>query len=176
MVYMYMCISSISQRCRFSAPAFRTPMEAMEHDMLCRIRAALHPLPLCAFPGEVYIRRNEILTDLVRHKHWDSSQDKYEVIASIVQYWSHGSHPERNAMVRIVSTTAQLDDVENVEQVVVPGETQVDLAIFEQLRDRVPNVSESAWDDVDDDMCITCSQNAMCEYTSPECYACYNEH
>ena len=119
-VHMYMCILSISQRCRFSAPAIRTPIEAMEHDMLCRIRDALHPFTFCAVPGEVYIRRNEILAELVRHKPWVSSQDKYEVIALIFKYRSHGSHPARNAMRRIVSITAQPDGVETVDQDVDP--------------------------------------------------------
>ena len=175
-VHMYVCILSISQRCRFSAPAIRTPIEAMEHDMLCRIRDALHPFTFCAVPGEVYIRRNEILAELVRHKPWVSSQDKYEVIALIFKYWSHGSHPARNAMRRIVSITAQPDGVETVDQDVDPGETEVVLAIFEQLRARVPDVSESAYDDVDDDVCHSCNQNAICEWTPPECFACYSEH
>ena len=79
-------------------------------------------------------------------------------------------------MRRIVSITAQPDGVETVDQDVDPGETEAVLAIVEQLRARVPDVSESACDDVDDDMCHSCNQNVVCEWTAPECYACYNEH
>ena len=52
-----------------------------EHDMLFRIRCALRPFTQCAVPEEVYIRRNEILAQLVHYKGWVSSQDKFEVLA-----------------------------------------------------------------------------------------------
>ena len=151
-------------------------MEAMENDMLLRIRDALHPFTFCAFPGEVYLRRNQILADLVHYRAWVSSQDKYEVIALIVSYWSHGSHPPRNAMRPLVPITAQPDVVEYVEPYADPGESAVLLAIFEELRHRVPAVSESECEDHDEDMCHSCNRNPMSEMTPPECFACYSEH
>ncbi len=153
-----------------------SPIEAMEHDMLLRIRDALHPFTFCVYPGEVYIRRNLILAQLVRHKDWVSSQDKLEVIALIFQYWSHGSHPPRGAMQPIVPITTQPDVVETVEQDVDPRKTEAMLAIFEELVHRVPEVSESECEEDDGDMCHSCRQSPMCEWTPPECFACYREH
>ena len=57
--------------------------EAMGNDMLLRIRNALQPFTFGALPGEVYIRRNEIVAQLVHHKGWVSNQDKFEVLALI---------------------------------------------------------------------------------------------
>ena len=110
-----------------------SPIEAMEHDMLLRIRDALHPFTFCAYPGEVYIRRNLILSQLVRHRGWVSSQDKFEVMALNFQCWSHGSHPPRGAMQPIVPITTQPDVIETVEQDVDPRTTEAMLAIFGEL-------------------------------------------
>ena len=74
---------SFTQILGFGDRAVTSPIEAMEHDMLLRIRDALHPFTFCAYPGEVYIRRTLILAQLVRHKGWVSSQDKFGVIALI---------------------------------------------------------------------------------------------
>ena len=61
-----------------------------EHDMLFRIRCALRPFTQCAVPEEVYIRRNEILAQLVHYKGWVSSQDKFEVLALATKNKKHG--------------------------------------------------------------------------------------
>ena len=163
-----------------------------EHDMLFRIRCALRPFTQCAVPEEVYIRRNEILAQLVHYKGWVSSQDKFEVLALatknknmkkqqnnknkpnknevlalIFQYWSHGSHPPRGALRLWSSYVDEQPDA---------GRIAATRAIFEQLSHRVPNVSESDGEEYDANLCHSCEQRPMCERTEPECEACYSEH
>ena len=151
-------------------------MEGMENDMVRRIRDALHPFTFCAFPGEVYSRRNDILKELVQSRAWASSQDKYEVISLIIRYWGHGSHPPRNALRPLVPITEPQGDVEHVDQHIDAGDVAALSAIFEDLCVRVPDVSENDCEDHDVEMCHSCNRNPMCEWTPPECEACYNEH
>jgi hypothetical protein len=104
---MHVCRSRFKLLGEHGITARTSPITAMEHDMLRRIRDALHPFTFCVFPEEVYIRRNKILFELVCHTGWASSQDKFEVIALIFQYWTHGSHPPRAAMRPIVPITTE---------------------------------------------------------------------
>ena len=148
----------------------------MEHDMLLRIRDALHPLTFCVFPEEVYSRRNKILSELVHHKGWGSDQNKFEVIALIFQYWTHGSHPPPGAMRPIVPTTTGPDDAQVTEPHVDPEPTEVMLEMWAELCQRVPEVADSESDEDDGDLCHSCRQHPMSEYTPPECLSCYREH
>ena len=148
----------------------------MEHDMLLRIRDALHPFPFCVFPGEVYSRRNLILSELVRHTEWDSDKIKLEVIALIFQYWTHGSQPPPGAMRPIVPTTTGPDDAQVTEPHVDPEPTEVMLEIWAQLCQRVPEVADPESEVDDPELCHSCNRNPMSEYTPPECLSCYDEH
>jgi hypothetical protein len=150
--------------------------DALEHDMLLRIRDALHPFPFCVFPGEVYSRRNMILTELVHHKGWDSDQIKLEVIALIFQYWTHGSHPPPEALRRIVPTTTGPVVAQYVVQHVDPEPTEVMLEIWAQLCERVPDVADPESEVDDPELCHSCNRHPVCEYTPPECLSCYDEH
>ena len=143
----------------------------MEHDMLLRIRDALHPFPFCVFPGEVYSRRNLILSELVRHTEWDSDKIKLEVIALIFQYWTHGSHPPPAAMRPTGPVVAQ-----HMEQHVDPEPTKVLLEIWTELCQRVPEVADPESEVDDPELCHSCNRNPMSEYTPPECLSCYDEH
>ncbi len=156
--------------------AMTSPSEAMEHDMLLRIRDALHPFTFCVSPEEVYSRRNEILPQLAHHKGWGDSQEKIEVIALIFQYWTHGSHPPRAAMRPIVPITTEPDVATSMEQEVDPEHTEAMLAIVAELCQRMPEVADSECEEDDGDLCHSCRQNPMCEYTHPECLSCYREH
>jgi hypothetical protein len=148
----------------------------MEHDMLLRIRDALHPFSFCVFPEEVYSRRNKILSELVHHKGWDSDHNKFEVIALIFQYWTHGSHPPPGAMRRIVPITTGPDVAQVMEQHVDPEPTEVMLEIWAQLCQRVPEVADPESEVDDPELCHSCNRNPMSEYTPPECLSCYDEH
>ena len=132
----------------------------MEHDMLLRIRDALHPFSFCVFPEEVYSRRNKILSELVHHKGWDSDHNKFEVIALIFQYWTHGSHPPPAPMRPTGPVVAQY-----MEQHVDPEPTEVMLEIWAQLCQRVPEVADSESDEDDVELCHSCMRNPMSEYT-----------
>lgn len=148
----------------------------MEHDMLLRIRDALHPLTFCVFPEEVYSRRNKILSELVDYKGWGSDQNKFEVIALIFQYWTHGSHPPRAARRPNVPITTEPVVAQYMEQHDDPEHTEAMLAIWAELCQRVPEVADSESDEDDVELCHSCMRNPMSEYTPPECLSCYDEH
>ena len=76
----------------------------------------------------------------------------------------------------IVPITTQPDVIETVEQDVDPRKTEAMLAILAELCQRVPEVADSESDEDDGDLCHSCRQNPMCEYTPPECLSCYREH
>ena len=148
----------------------------MEHDMLLRIRDALHPLTFCVFPEEVYSRRNQILSELVDYKGWSSAQNKFEVIALIFQYWTHGSHPPPAAMRPMVPLTTGPVVAQYMEQHVDPEPTEVMLAIWAELCKQVPDVADPESEVDDPELCHSCNRNPMSEYTPPECLSCYDEH
>ena len=173
---MHVCRSRFKLLGEHGVTARTSPIEAMEHDMLLRIRDALHPFTFCVFPEEVYSRRNRILSELVHHKGWGSSQNKFEVIALIFQYWTHGSHPPRAAMRPIVPITTEPVVAQYMEQHDDPEPTEAMLAIWAELCQRVPEVADSESEEDDRDLCHSCRQNPMCEYTPPECLSCYREH
>ena len=168
---MHVCRSRFKLGREHRVTARTSPIEAMEHDMLLRIRDALHPFSFCVFPEEVYSRRNKILSELVHHKGWDSDHNKFEVIALIFQYWTHGSHPPPAAMRPTGPVVAQY-----MEQHVDPEPTEVMLEIWAELRQRVPEVADSESDEDDVELCHSCMRNPMSEYTPPECLTCYDEH
>ena len=76
----------------------------------------------------------------------------------------------------IVPITTRPDVGETVEQHVAPGQIEAMRAIFEQLSHRVPNVSESDGEEYGANLCHSCEQRPMCEWTEPECEECYSEH
>ena len=173
---MHVCRSRFKLLGEHGITARTSPIKAMEHDMLRRIRDALHPFTWCVFPEEVYIRRNEILLQLVCHTSWASSQDKFEVIELIFQYWTHGSHPPRAAMRPIVPITTEPVVTQHMEQHADPVQTEAMLAIWAELCEQVPDVADVESEVDDPELCHSCNRNPMSEYTPPECLSCYDEH
>ena len=99
-----------------------------------------------------------------------------EVIALIFQYWTHGSHPPRAAMRPSVPITTEPVVAQYMEQHDDPEPTEAMLAIWAELCQRVPEVADSESEEDDRDLCHSCRQNPMCEYTPPACLSCYREH
>ena len=105
-----------------------------------------------------------------------SSQDKFEVIALIFQYWTHGSHPPREAMRPIVPITTEPVVTQHMEQHDDPVQTEAMLAIWAELCKQVPDVADPEREVDAPELCESCNRNPMCEYTPPECLSCYREH
>jgi hypothetical protein len=153
-------------------------MEATEPEVVVRIRDALHPWVFCAFPGEVYGRRNEVLKSLTNCIGWPSDKAKYEAISLVIQYWSHGSHPQHQAMLTTGGPSAQTETAQQVQPGFALEETDDMRTLLEQILERLPNVDPFEDDQVSvpDEMCHSCERRAACEWTYPECQECYEEH
>ena len=90
----------------------------------------------------------------------------------IFQYWSHGAHPPRVALRlwRVGWNDRYVDEQPDA------GQIEAARAIFEQLSHRVPNVSESDGKEYGANLCHSCEQRPICEWTEPECEECYSEN
>ena len=151
---------------------------AMESDIVCRIRDALHPLVFCVFPAEVYQRRDEILTDVYQCTAWESDDLRKETIDLIRGYWLLGTNPSRLYIRPLRRGFALSGLAGSVEQDAVPVETEAMRSLLAQIQAKLPEVLPHEDEPVsgDEDLCQSCNRKPAWEATFPECYGCYQEH
>ena len=149
----------------------------MEAEAVQRIREVLHPRLHSLFQDEVYDCRLLLLKDILHSSGWDSVQQKYEVVAMIMTYWSHGSQPVRGQ---------QLDSRTNIPLSEVDASqrdrlAQADTPGMEAVLNRIASIlSVSDGPDTrqsgSEELFESCETNPVFAGTYPECLSCYQEH